>query len=413
MPSALLQSGADLTRTPRVDSPSFLVLGHGSREAAANDQFEDCVQSWRARRQDAARVAHAYVELAKPSLDEGLAELAKDAAEVIVVPLFLFAACHIKNDLPLALRRARTKFPHVRFAAAAPLGVHPELAQLAFERAASVAPMGEADVARTALVVVGRGSSDPDANGDFCKLVRLAAEGRGLMLAEASFTGITRPRLSETLEHVARAQPERIVVVPYLLFPGRLLDKLREDVAQFVHRYPWTRAVLAPPLGRDDRLFALLDERAKQAQSGQAPLPCDTCLYRTELPGFAEQAGGLRAMLWSVRHSLTHSQAVPHVHAHRPVKKHILVCGNGDCVQRGAVRLLDGLRRAVRRAGLQRDVRVTKTSCMGRCGEGPAVVIYPDGVWYRQVQVEDVEDIVEGHIHGDRLVARIVDSVMQ
>jgi sirohydrochlorin ferrochelatase/(2Fe-2S) ferredoxin len=388
------------------------VLGHGSREPSSNDQFEECVEVWRSRRQDGARVAHAYVELASPSLDEGLADLAKEAGEVVVVPLFLFAACHIKNDVPLALTRARRKFPHVRFAAGSPLGVHPDLAQLAFERAASVAPMG-ADVSRTALVVVGRGSSDPDANGDFCKLVRLAAEGRGLMLAEASFTGITRPRLTETLEHVARAQPDRIVVVPYLLFPGRLLDKLRDEIAQFAHRYPWTRAVLARPLGADDRLLALLDERAQQAQSGQAPLPCDTCLYRTELPGFAEHVGGLRAMLWSVRHSLTHTQAVPHVHSHRPVKKHILVCGNGDCVQRGAVRLLDGLRRAVRRAGLQRDVRVTRTSCMGRCGEGPAVVIYPDGVWYRQVQVDDVEDIVEGHIHCDRLVARIVDSVMQ
>jgi len=413
MPLAPLQSGADLTRTPRTNSPCFLVLGHGSREPTTNDQFVECVDAWRARRQDGARVAYAFVELARPSLDEGLAELAKDASEVVVVPLFLFTAGHIKNDVPLALRRARTKFPHVRFAAAPPLGVHPELAQLAFERAAAVAPIGTEDVSRIALVVVGRGSSDPDANGDFCKLVRLTAEGRGLMLAEACFTGITRPRLTETLEHVARAQPERIVVVPYLLFPGRLLDKLRDELAQFAHRYPWTRAVLAPPLGADGRLFALLDERAERAQSGQAPLPCDTCLYRTELPGFAEQVGGLRAMLWSVRHSFTHTQAVPHVHSHRPVKKHVLVCGNGDCVQRGAVALLDGLRRAVRRAGLQRDVRVTRTSCMGRCGEGPAVVIYPDGVWYRQVQVGDVDDIVEGHIHADRLVARIVDSVMQ
>src|SRR5260370_7676041 len=228
------------------------------------------------------------------------------------------------------------------------------------------------------------------------------------MLEEASFTGITRPRLTETLEHVARAQPERIVVVPYLLFPGRLLDKLRDEISQFAHRYPWTRAVLAPPLGPDDRLFALLDERAQQAQSGRAPLPCDTCLYRTALPGFAEQVGGLRAMLWSVRHSLTHTQAIPHVHSHRPVKKHLLVCANRDCIQRGAVPLLDGLRRAVRRAGLQRDVRVTRTSCMGRCGEGPAVVIYPDGAWYRQVQVGAVEDIVQGHIPPDPLPARLV-----
>ena len=62
--------------------------------------------------------------------------------------------------------------------------------------------------------------------------------------------------------------------------------------------------------------------------------------------------------------------------------------------------------------GVQRDVRVTKTSCMGRCGEGPTVVVYPDGVWYRGVRADDAGEIVREHILGDRLVARIVDNVM-
>src|SRR5260370_13104192 len=97
MPSAPLRSGADLTRTPQVDSPSFLVLGHGSREPRANDQFVECVDAWRGRRTDGGRVAHAYVELARPSRDEGLPELAKGAREGAVVPLFLFAACHIEH----------------------------------------------------------------------------------------------------------------------------------------------------------------------------------------------------------------------------------------------------------------------------------------------------------------------------
>jgi sirohydrochlorin cobaltochelatase len=413
MPSAPPRSGADLTRAPSPSSTAYLLLGHGSREAAANEEFERCVGAWRARRSDGAVVAHAYVELAAPSLDEGLAGLAVAAAEVVVVPLFLFAAGHIKNDVPLALARARARFPKVRFVAASPLGVHPELARLAFERGTSVAPLEGGAGARTALVVVGRGASDPDANADFCKLVRLMGEGRGLLLSEPTFCGITKPQLADTLEHVARAQPDRIVVVPYLLFSGRLVDKLRSLLDDFTRRYPWIRATLAPTLGADARVLALLDERAEQARAGQAPLPCDTCVYRAEIPGFAEQVGGLRALLWSVRHSVTHTQAMPHAHAHRPVRKHVLVCANADCVDRGALPVLDALRRAVRRAGLQRDVRVTRTSCMGRCGEGPTLVVYPDGVWYRRVREDDVGDLVGDHIQSDRLVARIVDSIMQ
>jgi sirohydrochlorin ferrochelatase/(2Fe-2S) ferredoxin len=359
-------------------------------------------------------VGHAYVELARPTLDEGLAAAARDDAEhVILVPVFLFSAGHVKNDMPLALARARTRFPAARFSASPALGVHPALANLAFERAASVAPLAGADAHATALVVVGRGSSDPDANGDFCKLVRFVGEGRGLLLVAAAFAGIARPTLLETLEHVARARPARIVVLPYLLFAGRLVERLREQIRVFAERCSWIPVALAPPLGSDPRLLHLVDERAEQAETGRSVLPCDTCLYRAELPGYVEHVGGLKAMLWSVRHALTHSQAVPHVHAHRPVKKHVLVCTNTDCAARGGVAVVEEMRRAIKRADVQRDVRVTRTSCMGRCGEGPAVVVYPDGVWYRSVRGEDASEIVQSHILGDRLVARLVDNVMQ
>ncbi|HEY2515325.1 MAG TPA: ferredoxin, partial [Polyangiaceae bacterium] len=74
---------------------------------------------------------------------------------------------------------------------------------------------------------------------------------------------------------------------------------------------------------------------------------------------------------------------------------------------------IDALRRAIKRAGRQREIRVTRTSCMGRCGEGPAVVVYPDGVWYRGVHGDDAQALVDEHLLGDRLVARLVDSLMQ
>jgi (2Fe-2S) ferredoxin len=50
---------------------------------------------------------------------------------------------------------------------------------------------------------------------------------------------------------------------------------------------------------------------------------------------------------------------------------------------------------------------------MGRCGEGPTLAVYPDGVWYRGVQVSDAEDLVNEHLLADRLVARLVDNIMQ
>ena len=120
------------------------------------------------------------------------------------------------------------------------------------------------------------------------------------------------------------------------------------------------------------------------------------------------QVGGLRALLWSLRHGYTHTQAAPHRHAHKPLSKHVLVCGNVDCADAGSIALIDSLRRLVKTAGRQDDIRVTRTSCMGRCGEGPTVVVYPEAVWYHVPTAEDAEEILREHVIGGKVVERLL-----
>jgi sirohydrochlorin cobaltochelatase len=392
-----------------------LIVGHGSRNGAANAELERCVADYRAHRPE-LEVAHGYVELAAPTLDDALVALGERCARVVVLPLFLFASGHVKNDLPLALERARQICPRTRFDAAPALGVHPQMIALA--RARLAAALGSESTrelqAKTAVVVVGRGASDPDANGDFCKLVRLIGESYAFATVLPAFAGITHPRPDAALELAARMRPERIVVLPYLLFAGRLIEQLDATVRTFLTRYPWLRCELAPALGGDDAaLYALLDERVHDALHGARPLPCDTCQYRVPIAGLRERVGGLTALLYSVRHSFTHTQAMPHVHAHRPLRKHVLVCGNADCAERGSIALIASLRRLLRQAGRELDVRVTRTHCMGRCGEGPTLAVYPDGIWYRGVHEHDAVELVQQHLLGDRLVSRLVDQIMQ
>jgi sirohydrochlorin cobaltochelatase len=388
-----------------------LVVGHGSRDPRGNAELEAAVADYR-RARPTLEVAHAYVELAAPALAPALRTLADRVDHVVALPLFLFSAGHVKNDIPLALDEVRRARPAVRFTAARALGVHPDLVELAYERARPALERAR-DPGNTAVIVVGRGASDPDANGDFCKVVRLFAEGRNLGWVVPSFLGVTRPSFDDAAELIARARPERVVVVPYLLFGGRLIERLRGQVASFQARYPWIAAELAPHLGGDDRLFALLDDRLREALDGGRPLPCDTCQYRRPISGITANVGGVRALLWSLRHGLTHNQAMPHVHAHRPLSRHVLVCANADCADRGSIALLAALRRQIRDAGREREIRITRTHCMGRCGEGPTVAIYPDGIWYRGVTASDAPELVHHHLLGDRLVSRLVDNIMQ
>ncbi len=354
------------------------------------------------------RLLHAYVELAAPSLAQALSRAAAIAPRVIVLPFFLFAAGHIKNDLPLELFRARAQFGNVEFFAANALGVHPGMVGAALDRLNS-APVR---TGRRAIVVVGRGSSDPDANGDFVKLVRLLGEAAGVPWTFPAFIGITDPRFDDALEFVARSRPDEITVLPYFLFAGRLIMQLKDKLAQFGKRHSWISISLAPHLGAHTGLFRALEDRLGEALFGDSRLPCDNCQYRVPISA-VNNVGGLRALLWSVRHTLTHNQAMPHTHAHRTMRKHVLVCGNADCASRGSVMLISTLRRQIAQAGRDRDIRVTVTGCMGRCGEGPTVAVYPDGIWYRGVKADDVTELVEEHLMHDRLVPRLIDGIMQ
>ena len=256
---------------------SILILGHGSREASANAEFEHLVEMYRVRRPE-LDIAHAYFEIAEPLLDPAIDELAQRADRVVVLPLFLFAAGHVKHDVPQALARARAEHPAVRFEAADHLGVHPTMVQLALERSISASSSG-IDPARTAVVVVGRGSSDPQANSDFCKLVRLVAEGQRFWWVEPCFIAITRPGFEEAAEMVAHGRPSHLLVVPYLLFAGTLVARIEEQFRGFSGRHPAIHTSLAMHLApRSDMSHVLdvLDERcahvlARDEPSGRAP----------------------------------------------------------------------------------------------------------------------------------------------
>lgn len=386
-----------------------IVVGHGSRSAAAQAAFEAFVAQYR-RRHPTERISSAHLELAEPRLPEALAEAAHGVERVVLLPLFLFAAGHVKNDLPLAVAACQRAHPEVHFAIGMPIGVDPHMVAVLGERM-EAALAGE-PLADTLVLVVGRGSSDPNANADFCKLVRLFAEGYGLRRAEPCFEAIAEPQIADGLELLIRARPKRIVILPYMLFGGRLVERIGGIAQRYSAQYPWIRFLVAEPIGLDPRLLQLFDERAASALGGGQALPCGSCQYRAPLGRIVEHVGGLRALMYSARHSLTHAQAANHEHAHRPIKQHILICGNVDCAARGSLAMLSELRRCIKRAGLQRTVKVTRTSCMGQCGEGPTVAVYPDGVWYRGVTAPDAGALVDEHLLAGRIVARLVDNIM-
>jgi len=114
--------------------PTLLVISHGSREISANKEFVRLVDKYRKRHPD-WRVAHAFLELAQPSIPEALEKLAKGGAQKIsVLPLFFFQAKHVKEHIPAILSAFRKTHPQVKVTLAKPLGADPLLLDLLDQR---------------------------------------------------------------------------------------------------------------------------------------------------------------------------------------------------------------------------------------------------------------------------------------
>src|SRR4051794_17889428 len=119
------------TMTPMTDPPTALLLiAHGSREPAANDDLHRLAADLRMTGRYAAVVA-AFLELAEPDIDAGGAAcVAAGAGRVVLVPYFLSAGVHVRRDLTAARDRLSERFPAVEFRLAGPLGPHPLLREI-------------------------------------------------------------------------------------------------------------------------------------------------------------------------------------------------------------------------------------------------------------------------------------------
>ncbi len=95
---------------------------------------------------------------------------------------------------------------------------------------------------------------------------------------------------------------------------------------------------------------------------------------------------------------------------------HLFICANqrppdnpkGCCAASGAEEFLDRFRSEIKRLGLNKTTRVNKAGCLDACSHGPCMVVYPEGIWYRLRQEEDVQEILESHIRNGRPVERLV-----
>jgi sirohydrochlorin cobaltochelatase len=270
-----------------------MLCGHGSRNQRAVDEFGVLAGHLR-QCLPGVPVEYGYLEFANPVLHAGLDKLrAQGLAHVLAVPGMLFAAGHAKNDIPSVLNTYAAQHPGLEITYGRELGVDLRMIRAAGDRIAEAIAAVPESVSRheTLLMVVGRGASDPDANSNVAKVMRMLWEGMGFGWGETSYSGVTFPLVAPALDHAAKLGYRRIIVFPYFLFTGVLVNRIYDAVDEAAAKYPGIEFLKAPYLNDHPLVVDTFVDRLREMLVGENLMNCAMCKYREQVLGFEAEIG--------------------------------------------------------------------------------------------------------------------------
>jgi sirohydrochlorin cobaltochelatase len=268
-----------------------MVCGHGSRDIDAVEEFQRLVRHL-ASRLPGHPLESGFLEFARPIIRDGLEKLRLRGVErILALPGMLFAAGHVKNDVPSVLNAYAAEHG-IRIDFGRDLGIDPKLLAAARDRIeAALATRAKRPREHTLLAVIGRGTSDPDANGNVAKVARMLWEGMGFGWAEAGYSGVAHPRVDALLERAARLGFGRIVVFPYFLFTGVLVRRIYAQTDAVAARYPQIEFVKAGYLNDHPLVLDAFVERIQGIGAGDVNMNCLLCKYRERIVGHEAAVG--------------------------------------------------------------------------------------------------------------------------
>ncbi len=272
---------------------AILICGHGSRNKLAITEFQELTKLIQ-KRYPSILVEFGFLEFAKPSLVDALDKLRKHSIKkIIAIPAMLFAAGHVKNDIPSLLINYSSK-TGIEIIYGRELGINNLMISAACERVKDVFKKNNTlKPEESLLVVVGRGSSDPDANSNVSKITRMIVEGIGLGWGETVFSGVTFPLVESGLKNVVRLGYKNIIIFPYFLFSGVLVTRIKRQSDLVAINNPHISFIHAKYLSSQSYVVDTFVERIEEVlnNEGNNFMNCSTCKYRSNLFGFEKEVG--------------------------------------------------------------------------------------------------------------------------
>ncbi len=269
----------------------ILLCGHGTRRKSGTDSFKELVGILKERYSD-YEVDYGFLEFNHPLYEAAVGRMyEKGVREIYALPVILFAGSHAKNDIPYEMNAIQSNYEGLTIKMGTHLGVNTHLLELSKKRILEEEiKHTKVDRKETCLVVVGRGTTDPDANSDVHKLACMLGEGMGFGFTTVGYSGTAYPSVTEALALVDKLPFTRTIVIPFFFFTGILLERIYKQVEDFgalsEKEYIYTKA-----FGSDEYVLKAFDERLDEAINGTANMNCQLCKYRKQIIGFEEEQG--------------------------------------------------------------------------------------------------------------------------
>ena len=271
----------------------ILICGHGSRNKLAITEFQELTRLIQ-KKYPSILVEFGFLEFAKPSLTDALDKLRNSSIKkVIAIPAMLFAAGHVKNDIPSLLMNYAKK-TDIEIIYGRELGINNLMISAACERVKEVFQKNNSLIPEESLLVlVGRGSSDPDANSNVSKITRMVVEGVGLGWGETVFSGVTFPLVEPGLRNVVRLGYKNIIIFPYFLFSGVLVTRIKRQSDLVALDNPHVKFHEAKYLSSHKYVVQTFVERIEEIINDESNnfMNCSLCKYRSNLFGFEKEVG--------------------------------------------------------------------------------------------------------------------------
>lgn len=238
---------------------AILYICHGSRVKKGQQAALAFIE--KTMRTEAAPIQEAcFLELADPSIAEGVARcIERGATEIVAIPFLLLRAGHANVDIPVELQGAMAKYPDIPVYYGDPIGVDERMVDVLIERLHQTTEIVPKDAS---ILLIGRGSSDPATIDDFADIKRIFQEKTTLQNVSVGYLAACGPFFEEELERLLEQQPKNLYILPYLLFTGILM----KTIERTLQKTKTTTAIhLCPALGYDPAIHAILNERANEA----------------------------------------------------------------------------------------------------------------------------------------------------